>query len=63
MLCYAIMCVSAGQWHDMCETMGGSVTVFADFADRVVDPSTAGGQGKVMPVMESAEVYSVHTWQ
>ena len=32
------MCVSAGLCHDVCEIVGGGVTVCADFVDAVINP-------------------------
>ena len=32
--------------HDVCKTMGGSVTVYADFINGVINPFAVSGQGK-----------------
>ena len=45
--------------HDVYETMGGSVAVYADFVDGVINPFAVRGQRKVMPATKSAEVHSV----
>ena len=41
--------------HDVCETIGGSVTVYADFIDGVDYPFTVCVQCKVMPATKSTE--------
>ena len=46
----------------MCETMGVSVTMYADFIDRVIDSLLVSYQCSVMPVTKPAQVYLVHKW-
>ena len=48
--------------HDVCEAMGVSAAVYADFIDGVIDSFLASCQCSVMPTMEPAKVYSVRTW-
>ena len=57
MLCHNL-CQHGTLGNDACETMGGSVTMYADFVDSVINPFVVRGQCKVMPAMKSAEVYS-----
>ena len=59
MLCCALLCVSAGQLVIMCEAMGVSVTVCADFVDGVIDSLSISCQRSVMPATKPAEVYSI----
>ena len=48
--------------HDVCEAMGVSATVCADFLDGVVDSLSKSCQRSVMPATKPAMVYSVRTW-
>ena len=48
--------------HDVCEIMGGSVTVYADFVNGVINPFAVRGQRKVVSATKPAEVHSVLAW-
>ena len=60
MLCPNV-CECGTVGHDVCETMGAGVTMYADFVDRVINSPSVSCQRNVMPVTKSAEVYSVRT--
>ena len=46
----------------MCEIVVGSVTVYTDLVDKVINPFAVSGQRKVMPAKKSAEVHSILAW-
>ena len=48
--------------HDVCEAMGVSVTVYADFVDGLIDSLWVTCQCSVIPSKKPAGVYSVRTW-
>ena len=48
-------CVCGIVGHDVCETMGGSVTMYADFVDGVINPFAVCGHRKVKPATKPAE--------
>ena len=39
---------------DVCETMGGSVAMNADFINGIIDPFAVRGQRKVVPATKPA---------
>ena len=56
------MCACSTVGHDVCETMGAGVTVYADFVNGVIDSLLVGCQHRVMPATKPAEVYLVHVY-
>ena len=48
--------------HDVCEAIGVSGTVYADFVDGVIDSLSVSYQRSAMPAMKPAKVYSVCMW-
>ena len=59
---YPNVCECGTVSHDVCEIMGGSITVYADFVDGVINPFTVPGQCKVVPATKPAEVRLVLVW-
>ena len=48
--------------HDVCEAMGVSATVYADFIDGAIDYLSVSLKRSVIPATKPAEVHSVRTW-
>ena len=48
--------------HDVCETMGAGVTVYADFVNGLIYSLSVIGKCSVMPATKPAEVYLVCKW-
>ena len=61
MLCSNVCeCGTAG--HNVCEAIGVSATVYADFVDGVIDSLSVSCQSSVQPATKPAKVSSVRTW-
>ena len=54
--------MSALQWVIMCEAMGVTATVCADFVGGVIYSLSVSCQGRVMSAMQPAKVYSFRMW-
>ena len=46
------LCMCGTESHDVCETMDGSVTVYAVFINSIINSFALGGQHKVIPTNE-----------
>ena len=60
MLCCALMCGRVG--HYVCEAVGVSATVCADFFDGVICSLLVNCQSSAMAATKPAKMYSVRTW-
>ena len=66
MAAYVMLCPNVYECrtvgHYMCEAMGVTATVCADFVDRIIYSLPISCQCSVMSVTKPAKVYSVHKW-
>ena len=60
MLCSNV-CECGTVGHDVCKAMGGSITVYVDFVDGVIDSLSVSSQRSLMSATKPAKVYSVRT--